>query len=131
MLIKLHTVLVHTARKRKRKRKTTTLKTSYRYSRALCVRYIPLTTALLYWSGTADMLPITFQTIHSRRHNSITVAVDTMLCYLHNVHHREEKNQTFRIATAFSKPSQTLKNRHKAHRCFSSEAPLSLGTRLG
>lgn len=95
-----------------------------------------LTTALLYCAGTADVLPVKVNTIHSRRPNSIPVTAKEkknpaplLSEYLLSGGNRDISR--FLIGAASSKPPQSLEKWNKAHRCVSSEASVSLGARLG
>lgn len=93
-----------------------------------------LTTALLYWSGTGDVLPVTAKTIHSRGTNSISKKTQN----------KRKPSVIIRILIVWRKPwhflfllacfllSQSQDNRDKAHRCCSSEASVrSQRSRLG
>lgn len=98
---------------------------------------LTLTTALLYWAGCADvLLPVKVKTIHRRRPNSIPVTEKKQKKNKQNPlllseYFYLQETDTFLASNCSSKPSQSQETWNKAHRCFSSEAEVSLGTRLG
>lgn len=99
----------------------------------MCREYFVLTTALLYWSGPANVLPVKVHIINSRRQNSIPVTARK----------EEEKCSTSLTGCVifggflFIIPQLSL-NQHifrgtetMLTACSSSAASVSLGTRLG